>query len=102
MIKEVKDDESFENIHYLPHRAVLKEKDTTKVCVIFDASARLPEKSSLNDTLYSGPCLLTLVQDISFRFRMGEIAFVSDIQQVFSHIGIEEPHRNVLRLLWFN
>ena len=102
IIEEVKDDETFENAHYLPHRAVIRnEKDTTKVRVVFDASAKLPGQPSLNDVLYSGPCLLPLVHDILLRFRLGEIAIVADIQQAFLQISIDMVHRNFLRFLWF-
>ena len=81
IVKEVKDDETFENVYYLPHRAVIRnEKDTTKTSVVFDASAKQP---SSNDTLYSGPCLLPLVEDILLRFRISETAVVAHIQQAF-------------------
>ena len=102
IVKEVKDDETFENVHYLPHRTVIRnERDTTKIRVVFNASAKSPKHSSLNDILYSGPCLLPLVQDILLRFRIGETAVVADIQQAFLQISIAETHRNLPRFLWF-
>ena len=100
IVDEVKDDKTFEKVHYLPHRAVIKnERDTTKIRVVFDASAKSPKQPSLNRILYSGTCLLPLVQDI--RFRIGETAVVADVQQAFLQISIAEPHRNLLRFLWF-
>ena len=46
-------------MHYLPHRGVVREDhDTTKLRIIFDASAKIRNELSLNDILYSGPCLL--------------------------------------------
>ena len=51
--------------------------------------------------IYSGPCLLPLVQDILLRSRIGKTAVVADIQQEFLQINIAEPHRNLLRVLWF-
>ena len=84
IVEEVKDDETFENVHYLPHRAVIRnERDTTKICLVFDASAKSPKQPSLNDISYSKPCLLSLVQDILLRFRRGQTAVVADIQQAF-------------------
>ena len=50
IVEEVKDDKTFENVHYLPHRAVIKnERDTTKIRVVFDASAKSPKQPSLNE-----------------------------------------------------
>ena len=65
IVKEVKDDETFYNVHYLTHRAVIRnERDTTKMRVVLDASTKSPEQPSLNDILYRGLCLLHLAQDI--------------------------------------
>ena len=50
IVEEVKDDKTFENAHYLLHRAVIKnERNTTKIHVVFDASAKSPKQPSLND-----------------------------------------------------
>ena len=60
--------------HYLPHRVVTRnDKETTKVRVVFDASAKLPKSPWLNECLYAGPCLLSLVYDILLRFRLQKI-----------------------------
>ena len=50
------------SVHYLPHRAVARQnRDTTKVRIVFDASAHVYNEPSLNDVLYSGPCMLPLL-----------------------------------------
>ena len=42
---------------YLPHTAVVRQdKETTKVRVVFDGSAKSSEFPSLNECLYAGPC----------------------------------------------
>lgn len=48
--------------YLLPHHAVYKDSSTTKVKVVFDASAKDPTGVSLNDRLYIGP---KLQQDIT-------------------------------------
>ena len=93
IVEEVRDDETFENVYFLLHRAVIRnERDTTKMRVVFDASVKLPKQPSLNDILNSGLCLLPLVQDIVLQFRIGKTAVVSDMQQAFLQISIAETH----------
>ena len=88
-------------VHYLPHRAVIREdKDTTKVRIVFDASSKVGTEPSLNDCLLPGPCLLPSIYDILLRFRMGKIGIVSDIPQAFLNIDIHPEHRDLLRFLW--
>ena len=83
------------NVHYLPHRAVIKEdRETTKVCIVFDASAKYKNELSLNEVLDPGPCLLPHIFDILLRFRLGKIAMVSDIKQAFLQICMDENDRN--------
>ena len=59
-------------------------------------------KTTLNDILYSGPCLLPLIDDILVRFRLRRIAVVADMQQAFLQISVNECHRNYLRFLCYN
>ena len=56
-------------IHYLPHHAVVrKDKSTTKVRVVYDASAR-STGCSLNECLHKGPKFDQKILDILVRFR---------------------------------
>ena len=90
------------SVHYLPHRAVIRnEKETTKVRIVFDASSKRRSEPSLNECLYSGPCLLPSLYDILLGFQIGKIAIVSDIQQAFLNVEIAKHHRDLLRFLWF-
>ena len=67
-------------VHYLPHRAVIRlDKETTKVRVVFDDSAK-SQCTSLNDCIYTGPCLLNGIFGILLRFRMWYIGIISDIK----------------------
>ena len=84
-------------VHYLPHREVIRyDKDTTKLRVVFDASA----SPSLNDCLYVGPPLSPLLCDILLRFRVHKIAMTADIEKAFLNIAIAPQHRDFLRFLW--
>lgn len=90
-------------VHYLPHRGVIREdKETSKLRIVFDASSHVQNQPSLNDVLYSGPCLLPLLYDVLLRFRIGKIGLVADIRQAFLQILVTERHRDFLRFLWFD
>ena len=59
IVEEIKDDETFEIVHCLLYRVIVRnERDTTKICVVFDASAKRSKQPSLNYILYSGLSLL--------------------------------------------
>ena len=85
--------------HYLSHFFVLRpESETTPVRVVFAANAG---HVSLNDCLYTGPCLLKSLNTIIHRFRANKYAFVADIEKAFMRIKINEEDRNYVRFLWF-
>ena len=55
---------------YLPMHAVRKEHSTTtKLRVVFDASAKSATGVSLNDTLLVGPTVHSPLMDVLLRFR---------------------------------
>lgn len=86
--------------HYLPHHAVIRiDKDTTKVRVVYDASAR-SSGPSLNDCLHTGPKFNQRILEILLRFRSYPIAFIADIEKAFLMISVNPKDRDVLRFLW--
>lgn len=88
--------------HYIPHHPVINpSKATTKVRIVYDASAKTrPENSSLNESMYRGPIMLQNLTGILFRFRMNEIAMVSDIEKAFLQIGLQDEAKDATRFLW--
>ena len=39
----------YSSVHYLRHRAIIKYvRETTKTCIVFDASSKVPTSPSLN------------------------------------------------------
>ena len=61
IIEKVKDNKAQPTVSYLPHHLVVTPgKQTTKVRIVYDASAK-PGKNavSLNDSLYRGPVMLS-------------------------------------------
>ena len=88
--------------HYLLHHAVIrKDKSTTKLRIIYDASANT-EGPSLNDCLYAGLSFGQHILDILIRFRLHRIALIADIEKAFLIIAIAEQDRDVLRVLWLD
>ena len=86
IIEKVADDDYgvVEKTHYFPHRPVVRcDKETTKVRVVFHASAKNGNEPSLNDCLYAGPCLLRQLYDILVRFRLRNTILMSDEASVF-------------------
>ena len=89
-------------VHYLPHHAVVRQdKATTKIRIVYDASAKTTGPS-LNDCLYIGPKFDQRIMDILLRFRTSRIALTADIERAFLQIGVDERDQDVLRFLWFN
>ena len=76
--------------HYLPHHAVIRrDKATTKLRVVYDASAR-SYGAALNDCLYTGPPLAENIFDILLRFRASRIALTGDVEKALLMVGIAE------------
>ena len=87
---------------YLPHHGVLRQdKETTKLRIVFDGSAKTESQLSLNDCLDKGPNHTPLIFHILLRFRLFYVGLVADIEKAFHQISIEKSDRDMLRFLWF-
>ena len=66
----VNDSEEGNRIHYIPHHAIITpEKDTTKVRIVYDASAKTKKSNlSLNECLRRGPVILEDLCGVLMRF----------------------------------
>ncbi|TKR72796.1 hypothetical protein L596_020198 [Steinernema carpocapsae] len=88
-------------VHYLPHQAVLTpDKATTKVRPVFDASAHLRGRPSLNDSMHQGPSLIPLILGIMLRIRTGRILILADVEKAFLQIKLHESERDAVRFIW--
>eukprot|EP00117_Sycon_ciliatum_P031101 scpid25928/ scgid24391/ len=96
------DDDNPNQRHYIPHHCVVKpDSRTTKIRVVYDASAKVrPDVPSLNNCLHSGPPLLPDLCGILIRFRLNPIAITSDVEKAFLQIGFAMPDREFTRFLW--
>ena len=87
---------------YIPHKCVIgKSAETTKMRIVYDASARAtPNSPSLNDCLYSGPPLQNRLWDVLVQQRAYPVVLPGDIQKAFLQIRIHESERDALRFHW--
>ena len=87
---------------YIPHKSVIrKSAETTKMRIVYDASARAtPDSPSLNDCLYPGPALQNKLWDVLIQQRAYPVVLAGDIKKAFLQIRIHESERDALRFHW--
>ena len=89
-------------LHYLPHHGVFRhDKLTTKLRVVYDASAKT-DGPSLNDCLYTGPNFGQNILDILLRFHLQHVALIGDVEKAFLMVSVADCDRDVLRFLWIS
>ncbi|GBO36485.1 hypothetical protein AVEN_99452-1 [Araneus ventricosus] len=87
--------------YFLPHQGVLRPSSiTTKLRVVFDASAKTTTGYSLNDLLCSGGVLQDDLFSILTRYRKHQYVFTADISKMFRQIEINPSQRKYLKILW--
>ncbi|RLU21169.1 hypothetical protein DMN91_006519 [Ooceraea biroi] len=87
--------------YYLPYHAVVKEdRSTTKLRVVFDASAKTTSGKSLNDILLVGPTIQQELFSILVRFRQHPYVLTGDIEKMYRQIYVHEKYRGLQRILW--
>ena len=87
---------------FLPHRAVVRRNaETTKLRVVYDASARAQEKApSLNNCLHAGPPLQNKLWSVVVGNRFHPVVVAGDIRCTFLQVRIQETERDALRFHW--
>jgi hypothetical protein len=87
--------------YYIPHHCVQKpDSASTKLCVVFDASAKCANGQSLNDTLHTGPKLLQAIVRVLLNFRLHRVVFTADVRQMYRQISIAPNDREFQRIIW--
>lgn len=86
---------------YLPHHAVVREeKETTKLRVVFDASAKSSSGKSLNDIQLVGPVIQSDLFCILLRFRIHKYVLTGDIEKMYRQVEIDDSQRHLQLILW--
>ena len=87
---------------YIPHKAVVREAaESTKLRIVYDASARASEKApSLNECLHAGTPLQNKLWAVLMRVRFHPVALTGDIKQAFLQVRIREEDKDAMRFDW--
>ncbi|XP_050547611.1 uncharacterized protein LOC126909236, partial [Daktulosphaira vitifoliae] len=86
---------------YLPHHCVIKaESTTTKLRVVFDASAKSTTGISLNQSMMVGPTIQEDLFNILIRFRLHCYVITGDIEKMYRQVKICEPHQQLQKIIW--
>jgi len=80
--------------YYMPHHAVFKNSsDTTKVRIVFDASAKSSNGISLNDVLMVGPTIQSTLFAHLVRFRTYKYVLTADIEKMYLQVLVHPDER---------
>ena len=92
----------FNEPHYvIPHHCVFKlSSSTTKIRVVFDASAVTSSGISLNKILKVGPVIQSDLFAIALRFRFYTYVFTSDITKMYRQVSLHPDDRPFHYILW--
>lgn len=86
---------------FLPHHPIIRtESSTTKIRVVFDASAKTSSNISLNDTLMIGATIQDDLRGILMRFRIHQVVLTADIEKMYRQINVSENCQSYQQILW--
>ncbi|GBM87017.1 hypothetical protein AVEN_40602-1 [Araneus ventricosus] len=89
--------------YYLPHHGVFKpDKTSTKLRVVFNASALSSNGLSLNDIQMNGGLTQEDLFSIMLRFRKNKFVFSADIRKMYRMILVDPQQRDLQRIVWKN
>ena len=84
---------------YVPHHGLKNPNKPGKVLVVFDAAAK-HVNVSLNNMLMTGPDLSNSLIGVFLRFRLNNIALVTDIKEMFHQVKVPSQDSDSLRFMW--
>lgn len=87
--------------YFLPHHCVLRESSaTTKLRVVFDASAKSTSGKSFNDIQMVGPTVQDDVFSILLRFRQHRYVVTADVEKMFRAVLVEPCQRPLQQIIF--
>ena len=85
---------------YLPMQAVLTPDRTTKLRLVYDASAKGQNGKSLNDHLEKGPNYINSLPNVLMAWRFDQVAYSGDMRKMFNQVRIHPDDQVFHRFLW--
>ena len=85
-------------LNYFP--VVNRNKETTKVRIVFDAASKDKYGKSLNSEIAKGPNRLNDLYPILLRFRQHRYAIQADISEMFLRCRLKKEDRRYHRFYW--
>jgi len=79
---------------------MVKERSTTRIWPVFDASAKDRNFPFLNQYLEKSPNFIKLIVFLLLKYRKDNIGVISDIKRVFLQISVNVKDRDFLRF-WY-
>ena len=88
-------------VFYMPIHAVSKNTSmSTKLRIVFDASAKSSTGILLNDQLLIGPTVHAPLIDVLMRFRRYQVAIAADISKMYRTVFLPKYQRDLHRFVW--
>jgi len=89
------------NQYFIPHHCVLKpDSSTTKLRVVFDASAQSSTGKRLNNILRVGPTVQSDLLSILLQFRTHRFVFTEDVEKMYRQIWVHPQDRGYQLTVW--
>ena len=85
---------------YLPLQAIFTPDRTTKVRLVFDASAQGRDGKSLNDHLEKGLNYINSLPNVFIAWRFDKEAYTGDVRKMFNQVKIHPDDQMFHRFLW--
>lgn len=87
--------------YYLPHHCVIRaDSTTTKLRVVFNASAKTTSGHSLNDLMERGPNLQQDLQDLILKWRQYAYAYTADVEKMFRMVWLNKEDQKYQKVIW--
>ncbi|XP_037930715.1 uncharacterized protein LOC119667394 [Teleopsis dalmanni] len=86
---------------HMPHQAIIRDDhSTTKVRVVFDASAKTTNGKSLNEILHTGSKLQLDIFQLLIKWRLCKYVMTADIEKMHRLVLVTEEDQPYQTILW--